>query len=314
MEVARANTNSPAPAVLYIAGYGRSGSTILEMAIASCCRGFGAGEVNRIFEVYCESQQCECGAVMEQCQFWEPILSGLTQLDGLTDKAVTMQDLDRLTVCVEQSAGPQGNNYAAYTSVWTALFECLGDRADVIVDSSKTTRRSKFRVQALADMFGPNLHVIHLVRSPNGVLASALLGTNEDLEQGRRRDIVARAFRGVRTLIGWVIANRNARRIELEIGHERYRQLCYEEFTANTADCVQRILDWIGVEGCTVHLPAISRERGTLAHGVSGNRLRRKSDPEMLISTADQPDLTAIWRLLVRIIAGREARNYYGQN
>ena len=49
---------SPA-VVVYIAGYGRSGSTILDSAIAACVGGFGSGEVNRIFESMTESQYCE---------------------------------------------------------------------------------------------------------------------------------------------------------------------------------------------------------------------------------------------------------------
>ena len=194
--------------IVYIAGYGRSGSTILDSAIAACVGGFGAGEVKRVFECMTESQYCECGEMINECPFWRSTLSVISAGDGDADQTRAMLELDRLTTRIEQVNGLQNADYAKYVTVWTNLLAELGAHAEVIVDSSKSTRRSRFRAQALADIFETRLFVIHLVRHPHGVLESALPGTNVDLERGRRQGAISRMVRGIRSMFGWVIANR----------------------------------------------------------------------------------------------------------
>lgn len=68
--------------LIYIAGYGRSGSTLLER-ILQCQSSFCAcGEMANFWNIYgSDSSFCSCGASLEVCQFWGEVAKQLFQRD-----------------------------------------------------------------------------------------------------------------------------------------------------------------------------------------------------------------------------------------
>lgn len=299
------------PTVIYIAGYGRSGSTILDAAIAISAGGVGVGEVNRLFECVADTHYCECGDLILECGFWQDKLAavGIDGDEGNLRARATA--LDELGTRVEKTTGMSDTEIRSYTDTWTALLAGLGHDANVVVDSSKTSRRSKHRIALLAELLGDRLFVVHLVRHPHAVLGSVLRGTNTHLEAGHRPGILAQTLRGMRSMLGWVIANRNARAAGKTLGAARYRTLKYEDFTANPGQGMQALLDWAGVDGNVDDLPWLDFEKADLLHGVSGNRLRRQKKSRVEISQMQEPRLNGLWRFVANCITGRERRRYY---
>ena len=62
--------------VIYIAGYGRSGSTILDIALSQAREVFGAGEITALSRhVWTENEYCACGVPIRSCELWQAIVA-----------------------------------------------------------------------------------------------------------------------------------------------------------------------------------------------------------------------------------------------
>ena len=62
--------------VIYIAGEGRSGSTLLERILGQHNKIFAAGELIHIWErSFMENQLCSCGKSFYECEVWKDIIS-----------------------------------------------------------------------------------------------------------------------------------------------------------------------------------------------------------------------------------------------
>ena len=60
--------------VLYIAGVGRSGSTLLERMLGAVPGAVNTGELNAIFSrVSQQDQRCGCGEPFSECPFWREV-------------------------------------------------------------------------------------------------------------------------------------------------------------------------------------------------------------------------------------------------
>ncbi|HMB70712.1 MAG TPA: sulfotransferase, partial [bacterium] len=63
--------------VLYIAGNGRSGSTLLDVILGQIPGFFPVGEVRNVWDYgVVENRPCGCGEAFHDCPFWSRILSG----------------------------------------------------------------------------------------------------------------------------------------------------------------------------------------------------------------------------------------------
>ena len=63
--------------VLYVAGLGRSGSTILANTLGQVEGFFSGGELNFIWKhALIENRLCGCGRPSRECPFWGPVFNG----------------------------------------------------------------------------------------------------------------------------------------------------------------------------------------------------------------------------------------------
>ena len=63
--------------VLYVAGLGRSGSTILANTLGQVEGFFSGGELNFIWKhALIENRLCGCGKPSGECEFWGPVFDG----------------------------------------------------------------------------------------------------------------------------------------------------------------------------------------------------------------------------------------------
>ena len=63
--------------VLYIAGYGRSGSTVLDMLLGSNPHMISMSELTHIFDFWEINSECSCGKPFRECDFWNRVFENI---------------------------------------------------------------------------------------------------------------------------------------------------------------------------------------------------------------------------------------------
>src|SRR5215472_10332799 len=85
--VAPAGQPGPAPTVIYIAGSGRSGSTLLERALGELPGVVNVGELMDLFRrTVAHGERCGCGQSFADCPFWAGV--GKRAFDGWADDRI----------------------------------------------------------------------------------------------------------------------------------------------------------------------------------------------------------------------------------
>lgn len=172
------STTGSTPTVLFIAGWGRSGSTLLTCALGQCPGTISVGETRDIWRRgVVENRACGCGVPFWDCSFWsavgEAAFGGWQQLDvdeihGLrrsVDRPWRYPSLRRA------SAGRSnpGSQVARYEELVLSLYRAIADvsGAKVVIDSSKIATYGLILRSA-----GLPVRAIHLVRDSRGVIHS----------------------------------------------------------------------------------------------------------------------------------------------
>ena len=66
--------------LIYIAGYGRSGSTILDIILNNSGKIGGFGEITQFLSDY-KDYKCSCGATFMNCEFWKDFIPVLNKYE-----------------------------------------------------------------------------------------------------------------------------------------------------------------------------------------------------------------------------------------
>ncbi len=156
------------PSVVYIAGWGRSGSTLLNRVLAGPDV-VGAGEVRWLWERgVLGGEDCSCGRSWDACDAWGPVVRELAAERGLGPRelaAAMHRDgtRTRRRVALGLPLGSAGQGYVdGLRALYRALATATG--ASTIVDSSKDPAQA-----LLARRTGLAVTVVHLVRDPRAV-------------------------------------------------------------------------------------------------------------------------------------------------
>src|SRR5712692_7027193 len=165
----------PGLRVLYIGGWGRSGSTLLDRMLGQVPGFFSLGEVREIWQSGLrENRLCGCGASFRECPFWTRVgaeafggwdrlpLEEVLKLWHAYDRPWALPRLLRR----HPTAGTSGG-LRRYLSILERVYRTLGDvsEAKVLVDSSKLPSHALL-VRMLP---GVDLRLVHLIRDSRGV-------------------------------------------------------------------------------------------------------------------------------------------------
>lgn len=170
-------SSTTAPTVVFIAGTGRSGSTLLERAVGAMQGYVNVGELIDLFRrVAADDERCGCGERFSACSFWSEVgeraFGGWEQ--SLIDEFTALQHAvgrqRRMPALLRQlRSGRLSQPVLRYGELYARLYRAILDvsGAHVVVDASK------WPAQALALSAAPvDLRVVHLVRDPRGVAYS----------------------------------------------------------------------------------------------------------------------------------------------
>jgi glycosyltransferase involved in cell wall biosynthesis len=177
-ETAAHGPGTSAPTVIYIAGSGRSGSTILERTLGELPGFVNVGELIDLFwRVAPRSERCGCGQVFASCPFWTGVgarafggweSERLAAIHRLQGRVARQRHLPQLMALPHSGRGFRADvtRYGRdYASLYLAIAAEAG--ANRVVDASKRP------AQALAlARSGIDVRVIHLVRDVRGVAHS----------------------------------------------------------------------------------------------------------------------------------------------
>jgi hypothetical protein len=164
--------------VLYIGGFGRSGSTLVERILGQLPGFCSSGEVVFLWQRgLIDGQLCGCGTPVPECDFWSRVgktaFGGWDQIDAHEMLALQKQ-VDRNRY-IPSMVAPQLRPAARadldrYTEVLSKLYRAIGEvaGAKVVIDASKHASTAFL----LRRVPGIDLRVVHLVRDSRGVAYS----------------------------------------------------------------------------------------------------------------------------------------------
>lgn len=271
------STASAAPVrVAFVAGWGRSGSTLLDRMLGQVHGLVSCGELREIWQRGpLEDRRCGCGVSFSQCGFWRDVgeagFGGWDHVDA--DRLARLRHrLDRAwTLPLLYHTPKQGRmaeDLREYRSAFERLYRGIAaaSGANVIVDSSKLATHGLI----LRTSGGIDVRVIHLLRDSRGVVHSwskrMERGDSEDGELMRRYGPLPAALR---------YDLYNAAAMSLEGLGLPYLPVRYEDLVRGPRVTIRRILDHVGARDELSFLSDGSVQLG-VDHLVDGNPMRFK--------------------------------------
>jgi hypothetical protein len=306
--------------VLYIAGPGRSGSTILGNILGQIESFFLVGELRYLADRgLVENRMCSCGLPFKTCPMWSDVLA---HAFGDTDPTTAAHLLDdrkhgltnrQLLVTPPNKRQQKLARSGTYLSMLERLYRSVQSVSDskVIVDTSKSPAYG----YTLEHLGGIELYVVHLVRDPRAVAYSWWSRKKRQPASEKKPTRNMTAQNPISSSIVWSASNSLVESIWSN-SDERYMFLRYEDFIADPRNAVSEILEFVGEEH--VKLP-FSGERDVVlgtTHTFSGNPNRLQHGLVQLRTDDEwRYKMSSIQKSIVALITWPGLRKYrYGRS
>jgi hypothetical protein len=233
--------------LVYIGGFGQSGSTLLESLLTANPQVVACGEIANGFEGRTGRElKCSCGELAKDCPVWGVFARG-------------------------------SNASLNHAALVLTLLEHVKGKYAILCDSSKTAWGSITAPFRLRRLLGPRFFLLHLVRDPRAVSWSAirlpLIKTRRKhkptpIEQALSRPIP----RCVRTAAGWWVANL-ACELFGRLYPGQYLRLSYEDLASSPRETLRALFQAVSPD-----LPErlAEPEASGNRHQIYGNRMRRQ--------------------------------------
>jgi hypothetical protein len=296
--------------VLFIVGWDRSGSTILDLVLGGTTGLVAVGELHHLWRRgILERRLCGCGSTVDECVLWRPVLERVYGRIPDADEARRVVETRSQRLRVRHTwriLRTRGRGLEGYRAMMDALYGAIADvaGASVVVDSSKDPPDG-----AVASLLPGGAYFVHLVRDPR---ATAFSMSRRPKVQPDTRDTSRMKREGVaKSTRNWVLWNAAAERLRDAVPSDRWLRLRYEDFVARPEDSVREILRFAGQDGADTPFvdPSTARLGGN--HTVSGNPARFASGTVTIENDSqwmrDQP---AADRLLATALALPLLRRY----
>jgi hypothetical protein len=259
--------------VLYIAGSGRTGSTLLERLLGQFDQLGSYGELRYIWERgYVQNWPCGCGKPFHECEFWQAVLK-----EVFAGQPVPIDAVLKINHSVDRTRyNPQilglwrtphfRQQFSEYTALLQKLYAAIVQVSGkaIIVDASKFDSSGFI----LSQMPGIELHVLHLVRDSRAVTFSWQRHKIHRMSDGSERPQLRRL--PINAALQWLKLNLAAEVMRFYAAS--YQRVRYEDFVRNPQSLVMGILQRIGE--ADADLSFISPTAVMIAkqtHSVAGN-------------------------------------------
>jgi Sulfotransferase family len=258
--------------VLYIAGSGRSGTTLVDRILGQLDGFFSVGELHNVWERgVLADRRCGCGLPFSSCPTWTAILKrafggpGGVDARRLAELSRELTGPRRLPAHLARGVRPADPGLVTYRRTLQRLYQAVEQETGcrVIVDSSK----APLYAEQLRTLPGVDLYVLHLIRDPRATAYSfqrrKKLPDFGDERLMRRQPpfVSSRRWALWQAVIELLWRGRP----------DRYLRVGYEDFVRKPESTVRRITALVGE--VPAELPFVSETTVRLQpnHSVSGN-------------------------------------------
>lgn len=302
-------TKSPsgtAVKVAFIAGWGRSGSTLLDLLLGLNDGFVSVGEIKFLWSRgLIENRPCGCGVPLRSCEFWREVLASslgamepdrIRQLAADAERTRTRHLPQMLMPGAGERYGRHLDHYrATLASLYREVMEKSG--AQVVVDSSKFPSYL-FVLQQIGDL---DVRVIHLVRDPRAVAHSWSTPTIDPDRPGR--SLMARQHPAL-TAAYWSSWNLAVKRI-CDMADTPRLLVRYEDLATDPRPRVRQMMDWLGLDGEPAGFIDTDRVDLRRSHTVSGNPARHRTGAVQIgLDDRWQRQMTGFHRQIVWQLTG----------
>lgn len=214
--------------ILFIAGTGRCGSTIIEAALSQLDDVTGVGELRYFWERGIQQDRLTgTGERFSEEPFWQKVVLQVSQREPLN--SLRMRHL----LCRNERRVDDGFEEEIRALYQAVMDEC---KSEWIVDSSKLPNFLHRVVNAdVADVY-----VLHVVRDPHGTVTS---WQNPKYDKGKGAMMSRKSFFGA--LLESLLINHWIAR---DFGtHSHYKKVVYEEFAQNPHSELDAIIEWLDI-------------------------------------------------------------------
>jgi Sulfotransferase family len=261
--------------VIYVMGAGRSGSTILGVALGNCESIFDAGEL----EAWLRRSGIPNFGGDKRVEFWSEVRAGVEGKDLFGDRGWLCLEHSTAIFRVDRWAARRQLR-SRYRQIAEELYHSVANvsKATYIVDTSHYPLRVR-ELQALNDI---DLYLIYCVRNPQNVVSSF---NRRDVNQQSKSPVATNVYLWVTHLLSVFVflRHRSDRRLFLR----------YEDFVANPESVMRDILNHIGIANMVPDMTSLNT-------GIpfQGNRLLRSEVLSLRNDTASAPKRRRITTLV----------------
>lgn len=266
--------------IIYVAGSGRSGSTLLANVLGSAAGAVSAGEIRYLWERgVLENRLCGCGLRFGECPRWADVRAEVGSLDHATATSVVrmFRQATRLRHVPRIVASRWWRDTSVHRLDWlpdhlARVYAAISHTAGgaVVVDSSKLPAYG-FLLSQLPHV---DLFVVHLVRDPRAAAAS-WLSRKEQPDRGTSGLMEQKSVLSSSVL--WSAWNWTAGALWNQ--SERYALVRYEDFIARPRHVAAGLVAAVGLDGGSLPFLDESTVELPVSHTVAGNPDRLTSGP-----------------------------------
>ena len=264
--------------VLYIAGSGRSGSTILGRILGQINGFFFAGELCKIWKYgLLENRMCGCGELFRDCGFWREVFleayGGMEKVNGhemyeLRRKSASMRHIPLFMLPGwDLRKSKRISRFSGYLEkLYAAIRKQAGSR--IIIDCSKSFSYGYL----LESMDLIDLYVVHIIRDPRGVAHEKQ--KRKMYQPGEGKPVYSGRYGLLESSVTWDVQN-IAAEVFWKRFREKYLKIHYEDFVVKPRETVERILRLVKENDS--NLPFVDERKvqlRSLDHSAAGNPVR----------------------------------------
>lgn len=253
--------------VLYIAGTGKSGSTLLGKLLGQIDGFVDVGELINMDSQHLHNEKCGCGLPVQSCEFWTQVversIGSIDRLDRNRWARLKTRYLPLLAIPGAESA--LRRYFAQLQHIQVAVSEVGQARA--IVDSSK----SAFYGAVLALFRDFDVYTLHLVRDVRASEGSMYRLKTEGAGKFAGRSTWWNSLR-------WMLVNLMTEWASRRVG-SKYLRIRYEDLVENPKKTLKEILQLI--PEATDELDFLEGRMAILGktHSIAGSNVRFKECP-----------------------------------